>query len=666
MSTAATVQASAVGTLAWLSEPDRTIVVPVYQRQYRWEIGPCEQLLRDIRRVADAPEGSTHFLASILSAGSADGPRGELVLIDGQQRLTTIMLLVAALAHTAADGDADLRDRMRDVLVRPDDPGRTRLRPHREWAGRFEQVVLGGARGSDDPSRFDANYAYFRSQIRRDEVPRIWRGLSRLEHVTITLGAGSNAQQVFESLNSTGEPLHDHELIHNYVLMGLTPRQQRELEDATWLPLERNAGERVGDFWRQYLVLRTGREIPSGPRAVYDRFRALFPVLGWEALGPLAGEWLGYAETYRMLREPASCPDPEVRRSLVGLNLFGQDAYPVVMQDVRDATRGDLDRAALLHRLGLVEGMLVRRAIAGLPAGRVAARLCRAREDGPAALEQAIARITPSDERVRVALKYGAPPHPLPMLARICGREGTGGVVLDQVLPAAPPDSWSEDGARRWGELSDDEQNSRRAVAGTLGNLVLLEDGLAEEVADLPFPAKRRLYAASAIAQTRAVAEVPAWTTAAIAERTAVLTDAVLSAWPLPALTDIDDDGLTPILDARPRRGWPPGWQREFDYVEYRGEHWEVHDIRQLFERIFTRLWADARDAVADYSATRGGPVYDEPAWNGRWESLGPRAHLYLGWDADYMLTAVQGVLEEAGTASEVFVKYSYIGDAMA
>ncbi len=665
MSTAATVQASAVGTLAWLSEPDRTIVVPVYQRQYRWEIGPCEQLLRDIRQVADAPAGSTHFLASILSAGSADGPAGELVLIDGQQRLTTIMLLVAALAHTAGEEDPGLRDRMRNVLVRPDEPERTRLRPHREWAGRFEQVVLTGSGGADAASRFDANYAYFRSQVRRDEVPRIWRGLSRLEHVAITLGSGSNAQQVFESLNSTGEPLRDHELIHNYVLMGLTPRQQRELEDAAWLPLERNAGDRVGDFWRQYLVLRTGREIPATRRAVYDRFRGLFPVLGWDAVGPLAREWLEYSETYRMLREPASCPDPQVRRRLEGLNLFGRDAYPVVLQDARDASRGQLEQAELLHRLAMVEGMLLRRAITGLPTDRVAARLCRAREDGAAGLERAIARITPSDERVRVALKYGAPPHPRHLLARISGREDATGLVLDHVLPLAPADSWSEDGVRRWGELSDDEQNSRRAVAGTLGNLVLLEDALADEVADLPFAGKRRRYAASAIPQTRAVADAPAWTTAAIAERTAALTDAVLRAWPLPAVTEIDDDGLTPVLDARARRGWPPGWQREFDYVEYRGEHWEVHDIRHLFHRVFTRLWADARDAVVQYSATRGGPVYDDPAWNGRWESLGPGAHLYLGWDADYMLTAVQGVLEQAGLAAEVFVKYSYIGEAM-
>jgi hypothetical protein len=135
--------------------------------------------------------------------------------------------------------------------------------------------------------------------------------------------------------------------------------------------------------------------------------------------------------------------------------------------------------------------------------------------------------------------------------------------------------------------------------------------------------------------------------------------------WERPAIVGIDDDNLTPILDAKKRRGWPRGWQREFDYVEYRGEHWEVKDVRYLFNRIFKRLWADSRQSVIDFSARRGGPVYPEMAWNGQWDELAEGQYLYMGWDSKYMLTAVQGVLDEAGWASEVFIKYSYIGDAM-
>ncbi|MFX9061804.1 DUF262 domain-containing protein, partial [Acinetobacter baumannii] len=79
--------------------PGTNIVVPVYQRQYRWDIGGCEQLLADVRAVAEAEPGQTHFIGSVLSTASTDAADTELVLIDGQQRITTLMLLVAALAH---------------------------------------------------------------------------------------------------------------------------------------------------------------------------------------------------------------------------------------------------------------------------------------------------------------------------------------------------------------------------------------------------------------------------------------------------------------------------------------------------------------------------------------------------------------------------------------
>src|SRR5690606_4650598 len=129
----------------------------------------CEQLLGDIRAVADTDDGHTHFIGSILStASTSDADDAHLVLIDGQQRITTLMLLVAALHHTLAIDEPTLAQELQRVLVRADEPGRTKLRPHRAWADVFESVVLDRRAPDDDPreSRFDDNYAFFRSQIR--------------------------------------------------------------------------------------------------------------------------------------------------------------------------------------------------------------------------------------------------------------------------------------------------------------------------------------------------------------------------------------------------------------------------------------------------------------------------------------------------------------------
>jgi hypothetical protein len=322
-------------------------------------------------------------------------------------------------------------------------------------------------------------------------------------------------------------------------------------------------------------------------------------------------------------------------------------------------------KPTLLRTLEFVQALLLRRSVVGLTNDRLVARLCRARADGQDELEKAVSRITPSDERVRVGLKYSELPHPTYVLRRLAATDSPD-VELEWIFPPAPADTWSGDGTREWSAYTEDEQNSHRALAKTLGNLTLLEEGLAERAVDRTYPDKRDgVYPRSAVDISAELASVPVWNTAAISARSASLGERFLEIWAKPPVVDIDDDGLTPILDAKRRRGWPRGWQREWDYVEYCGEHWEVYDVKYLFNRVFKRLWADSRESVVAFSGRRGGPVYGAQSWNGQWDALDDSHFLYMGWDSRYMLTAVQGVLDEAGLASEVFVKYSYIGDAM-
>lgn len=665
MATATNLEANAVGTIEWLSAPGTTIVVPVYQRQYRWDIGRCERLLADVRAVAAEDDAHRHFIGSILSA--QDSAETDLILIDGQQRITTLMLLVAALHHAVRDSDPTMAAELERVLVRADAPSRTKLRPHHAWADLYESVILDRRDDAERESRFDDNYAFFRSRVHAEEAAAIWRGLQRLEHVSITLGAEANAQQIFESLNSTGEPLRDHELIHNYILMGLTHSEQLDVEERFWLPIERHTGEMIGVFWRHYLVMTTGREVAAnGEHGVYSAFRSSFPRVDLTRLQVDAETWRHYAEIYGILLDPSRENDIELRRQLEYVNTFGRSAYPLVMSAFSDHRRGLIAREEFIETLEWVQALYLRRALAGLPTERLIARLCRARADGRDALMRAFARITPSDERVGAVLKYVELPHAAYVLGRIEGVDDISGFDVEHIVPASPGETWSGDGARPWSEYSEDEQNSHRALSPTLGNLTLLEQPLTERVFGASFPNKRDdAYARSAVAATRELAELSSWGTAAISQRTVAMSGRLLQIWARPDLPEIDDDGLTPVLDAVRRRGWPAGWDREFDYVEYRGEHWEVKDVRALFNRVFRRAWTDDRLAALAYSAAHGGPIYDEMAWKGHWDELGDGSFLYMGWDSNYMMNALQGVLEQSGIAAEVFVKYSYIGNVM-
>lgn len=667
MSCATNVEATAVNTIEWLAAGTTSIVVPVYQRQYRWDIGGCERLLSDVRAVAGQDDAHRHFIGSILSAEDGSEPGSDLILIDGQQRITTLMLLVAALHHAVRDTDPTMAAELQRVLVRRDAPGRTKLRPHAAWAELYESVVLDRRDDTDRESRFDDNYAFFRSQIHVEEAPRIWRGLQKLEHVSITLGAQANAQQIFESLNSTGEPLRDDELIHNYILMGLTHAEQLDVEARYWLPIERHTGEAIGAFWRHYLVMTTGRELAAnGEHGVYSAFRRSFPRVDVAQLQADAENWRHFAEIYGILLDPAQEQDPEIARQLRYVNTFGRSTYPLVMSAYSDHTRGLISRDELIETLEWIQAMHLRRTLVNLPGERLIARLCRARTGGRDALARAFARITPSDERVSAVLKYSELPHAPYVLGRLEGVDDIDGFDVEHIVPSVPGDAWSGDGRRPWSEYSEDEQNSHRALAPTLGNLTLLEQPLTERVFGASFPVKRdEAYVRSEVPATRALGEVRAWSTAAITQRTVTLTAELVRIWARPALPEIDDDGLTPILDAVRRRGWPAGWEREFDYVEYRGERWEVPDVKYLFNRVFRRAWTDTRAAALAYCASHGGPIYDEMAWKGQWDELDDSHFLYMGWDSNYMMTAVQGVLEESGIASEVFVKYSYIGNVM-
>ena len=128
------VEAAAVRTVAWLSSPDTTIAVPVYQRQYRWDTDGCRRLLDDIRTVADGGEQQTHFIGSILSTATKCSDVTEWTLIDGQQRVSTLTLLVAALYHTVQPSDPLLARRLERMLVHPSRAGwrtkvHTDLRP---------------------------------------------------------------------------------------------------------------------------------------------------------------------------------------------------------------------------------------------------------------------------------------------------------------------------------------------------------------------------------------------------------------------------------------------------------------------------------------------------------------------------------------------------------
>ena len=228
-------------------------------------------------------------------------------------------------------------------------------------------------------SHLRVNYEFFLQEI-RDDAREVWSGLQRLEHVAISLGEHANPQQVFESLNSTGTPLRNHELVHNYVLMGLNEQQQSEIEDSYWIPIEENTGDAIDSFLRDYLILKIGRDSDfTGDRGVYEVFKKEFPAPKYSSLTTHAAEWKAYSDVYGVLLDPSQCADAEIARQLGHCITFGTAMYPLLLGVYRDFQLDLIDKNALLEILEQLQSLYLRKMVVGASRDHLAAQLCRKR-----------------------------------------------------------------------------------------------------------------------------------------------------------------------------------------------------------------------------------------------------------------------------------------------
>ena len=259
----------------------KQFILPIFQRRYSWEKRHCEQLWDDVLRVGENEDIPSHFLGSIVSIGDGSPTVPKFLVIDGQQRLTTLSLLLSALGRAIEVKNVDIRiDRSRlegYYLFNDREDGELRykqlLTPHDKDT--LIQLLEGGE-ASDNTSLLVANYRFFEDQLKRANLETVYKGIQKLMIVDIALDSRSdNPQLIFESLNSTGLSLSQADLIRNYVLMGQEPNIQNRLYETYWYPMEQSFGteyaKRFDLFIRDYLTLKT-RQIPNKGR-VYESFK---------------------------------------------------------------------------------------------------------------------------------------------------------------------------------------------------------------------------------------------------------------------------------------------------------------------------------------------------------------------------------------------------------
>jgi uncharacterized protein with ParB-like and HNH nuclease domain len=364
----------------FLQAPNVQFVIPVYQRNYDWTNTECKELLNDIISVETENRG-THFIGSIVfihEGTYSTSEVKELVIIDGQQRLTTINILYVALYRFAKDsGKAQDAERLYNMFLTnqyvKNESSKLKLKQTDANSVAFKAILLGTDNSSLPYSNVTENYNFFRSIITEENFEIILRGLNRLIFVEISLERDKDdPQRIFESLNSTGLDLSQSDLIRNYILMDLPPKDQNRIFETIWNPIEENARDYVkqsslvSEFIRDYLTLRN-KKIPNKNK-VYAEFKSIYANKKDEAYHQELENIKSLSIHYKKFVNPSIVSDVSIRKELEYINRLEINvAYPFLLQVFEDAENGLLSKEDLLKVLKLVQSYAWRRFIVGLP-----------------------------------------------------------------------------------------------------------------------------------------------------------------------------------------------------------------------------------------------------------------------------------------------------------
>lgn len=259
-------------------------VIPIYQRTYSWTEKECRQLWEDVVRCGRNDHIPVHFIGSIVyveSGLSQVTHQAPLLVIDGQQRLTTVSLLLTALAEAVGETEPFEGFSQRKIrnyfLLNPEEIGERHFKLLLSQTDKDTLTALVGKHPQPDNHslRVSENYAAFQKWIKSDVVnlPTLCKGLAKLVVVDIALNRDQdNPQLIFESMNSTGKELSQADLIRNFILMGLEPALQTRLYEQFWRPIEMDFGQEAygthfDGFMRHYLTVMSG-EIPKDRKSV--------------------------------------------------------------------------------------------------------------------------------------------------------------------------------------------------------------------------------------------------------------------------------------------------------------------------------------------------------------------------------------------------------------
>ncbi|MBT7783697.1 MAG: DUF262 domain-containing protein [Anaerolineae bacterium] len=544
-------------------------IIPIYQRTYSWDEPECRQLWGDIIRTGENEAISAHFMGSIvyiekgLYQVSSQSP---LLVIDGQQRLTTIALVLEALARKlngAEPVDGFSTKKIRHYyLLNPLEEGERGYKLLLTQTDKDSLLALMEQR--DLPREFSIriqkNFEFFEKNIQAmgDDLTALCNGLAKLMVVDISLSRDQdNPQLIFESMNSTGRELSQADLIRNFILMGLEPEQQTRLYEHHWRPMEvafgqEAYGKHFDSFIRHYLTIKTG-DIPN-LRKVYEAFKehAHSPEISASGVDELVADIHAYAEYYCAMALGQE-QDKELGLAFQDLRELKVDvSYPMLLELYHDYSIGVLSKEDFERILRLIESYVFRRAVCSIPTNslnKTFATFGRALKKDRY-LESVMAhfltlpsyRRFPSDDeykrevQVRDIYNLRTRSYFLRRLENFGRKERVlvDEYTIEHMLPQ------NENLSKEWRTaLGEDWKSVQETWLHTLGNLTLT--GYNSEYSDRPFAEKRDMaggFKQSPLKLNSGIGEIENWNESEIKKRAMHLAKEAVQVWQAPDLPE--------------------------------------------------------------------------------------------------------------------------------
>lgn len=552
-------KADNISFLEFIGASKRTFYIPVYQRNYDWKRLQCITLFNDIENIAINHQVDNHFLGTIVYIeGDSSATFRQFIVIDGQQRLTTIMLLLKAVLDST-DNEELKQEIEESYLTNRFGPEhlRIKLKPMKSDSINYQKLINNKISELED-SQILFNYNLFMELIEESPLSPedIYLGIQKLEIVYIQLTKEKeNPQLIFESLNSTGLDLTQADLIRNFLLMGQDYTVQENLYNNYWLKLEQLLPDAlISDFIRDYLTLKTAN-IPNKDN-VYSSFKKYYQTLeNYDAEGFLE-ELTTYGQYYSWLKY-CNSPDDDINIRLSQLQrLKSTVVYPFVLNVFEDCYMyHNIDKSMVCKTLDVILSYVMRRLLCEMPTNALNKVFATMAKD----VERHCTVDTLCDKVALVlAGKKGKViflndnllkeklfsrdsykfPHIKYVLEQVERKQGKEiiefeNVTIEHIMPQTLNAKWKLDLGKKANEIHE-------KYLHCLGNLTLT--GYNSELSNECFSEKKKIYEESNIYINKHLLELEEWSEKEIIDRTDWLTKEISLIWMCPSIINTSDN----------------------------------------------------------------------------------------------------------------------------